>query len=124
MEWSVMNARTRELVCGVFTDAAMARDHLFGDDERIIVHRATTDEDRDYGIGEDWECEHVLEPHDCIHCNPDYRDAYWAKCPVCSAGRNSATWHKPMLTNEWEAWGECLKCGCKHNTAHEWTPNS
>lgn len=123
MEWSVMNARTSELVCGVFADANTARMYLNGD-ERIMVHRATNEEDRMHGIGEDWECPHVLEPHDCIYCNPDYRDAHWAKCPACSAGRDSATWHKPMTTDESEAWGECLRCGCKHNTAHEWIPDS
>ena len=115
MEWSVMNAHTGELICGVFADANTARMYLNGDD-RIMVHRATNEEDRMHGIGDEWECEHVLLPHECIHCNPDYRHAYWAKCPVCSDGRDSATWHKPLEDEH----VQCLKCNHVHDNTASW----
>ena len=107
MEWSHWNFPTQEPVAAIFDNYAEAKRLLASPEHQIVVHRATTDEDRMH-IGDDWECEHTLHPTECIHCNPAYRHADWETCPTCSPDRSSHTWHVD---------GVCLRCNPGHGSA-------
>jgi hypothetical protein len=70
-------------------------------DTECRISQATTREDEMY-LGTAWECEHTLDPRECVHCNPAYRHAVWARCETC--------YPVPSTAENWHADGVCLKC--------------
>ena len=103
MEWSHWNFPTQELVAITFDSFDDARKLLVDPDKQCIVYRGTTDEDEMYGWPkDDWQCEHTLDPRECVNCNPAYRHADWKWCNVCNANDMSdTTWHVDNV---------CLRC--------------
>ena len=99
MKWQIWNFPTGELVPVLFDSYREARERC-DVDKQTVVSICTTDEDAMYmGSMGDISCEHALDPTDCIHCNPEFRDAYYTTCPWCNEhnidGNWTATWSVP-----------------------------
>lgn len=100
MKWKIFNYPTGELVPVLFDSYREAREQC-NEDKQTVVSICTTDEDAMYMGGmDDVSCEHALDPTDCIHCNPEFRDAYYATCPWCNEHNIDGNWN-PTWTVPW-----------------------
>ena len=71
-------------------------------DTSCVVIAGSCKLDEMYGWSADVpNCEHCLPPHECVHCNPHFRNASIGKFH-CDKHNGADTWHTPR--------GQCLKC--------------
>ena len=105
MKWSHWNYPTHCRIPVDFDNYEEAKRLIASPEKQIIICHATTKEDYLY-VGEGWQCEHLLHPEECLHCNPEYRNAFWDKCPNCYTDSTRAdTWHIPVAGGL-----QCLRC--------------
>lgn len=95
MKWSIWHYPTNECIAVEFDTYAEAEKYLHPETQAIVM-RGSTEIDANYGWGDVWECGHALHPSDCVHCNPEHRNAHTEWCPRCCGENKAQTWHVPI----------------------------